>query len=328
MATIRKAVFPVAGFGTRFLPATKASPKEMLAIVDKPLIQFAVEEAAAAGIRQMIFVTGRNKRAIEDHFDKAYELESELAAHGKRELLSLIEGLLPPGLSYAHVRQPAMLGLGHAVLCARPLVGDEPFAVILADDLIDATVPAMKQMVDIFERTQTSIVAVQKVPREQTGSYGIVRVDAPTQRLHRVRHIVEKPRPEAAPSCLGVVGRYVLTPAVFDCLASVSPSAGGELQLTDALERLLQSEALLAYQFGGTRYDCGTKIGYLKATIDFALKHAEVGTEFADYLAARSLALMRRSADAAHPARSSDVVSSARLLQPAASGGARSLRTS
>jgi UTP--glucose-1-phosphate uridylyltransferase len=293
MADIRKAVFPVAGFGTRFLPATKASPKEMLAIVDKPLIQFAVEEAAAAGITQMIFVTGRNKRAIEDHFDKAYELEADLAARGKFELLRRLEDLLPTGVNYAHVRQPEMLGLGHAVLCTRHLIGNEAFAVILADDLIDATIPVMKQMVDLYGRTEASMVGVEEVPLERTGSYGMVRVE-PGNRLHRVTHIVEKPRPEAAPSRLGVVGRYLLTPAIFDCLDSLSPPVGGELQLTDALQLLLQREPLLAYEFRGTRYDCGSKLGYLKATVEFALKHHEVSTEFGDYLSTFALALSRQ----------------------------------
>ncbi|MEF8701390.1 MAG: UTP--glucose-1-phosphate uridylyltransferase GalU [Candidatus Accumulibacter sp. UW20] len=295
MAEIRKAVFPVAGFGTRFLPATKASPKEMLAIVDKPLIQFAVEEAAAAGISQMIFVTGRNKRAIEDHFDKAYELEADLAARGKFELLRQLEGLLPAGVNYAHVRQPEMLGLGHAILCTRHLIGKEPFAVILADDLIDATIPVIKQMVDLYARTESSMVGVEEVPLEQTGSYGMVRVD-PGSRLHRVTHIVEKPRPEAAPSRLGVVGRYLLTPAIFDCLDSLPPSFGGEVQLTDALQLLLARESLLAYEFRGTRYDCGSKLGYLKATVEFALKHSEVATQFGDYLSTYAAALGRKPA--------------------------------
>lgn len=304
MAIIRKAVFPVAGFGTRFLPATKALPKEMLPIVDKPLIQFAVEEAAAAGITQMIFVTGRNKRAIEDYFDKAYELETELAVRGKHELLAQVDRLVQPTLSYAYVRQAEMLGLGHAVLCARPLIGDEPFAVILADDLIDAAVPAMKQMVDVFERTGCSIAAVQEVPREQTDRYGIVSAESPQCDLRRVTDIVEKPSPDVAPSTLGIVGRYILTPAVFECLRLMSPGASGEIQLTDAMCELLRSEALLAYEFEGTRYDCGSKQGCLQAMVKYALKHAEVAADFRDYIASVKLSVRLPDAGAVTAVRS------------------------
>ena len=282
---VTKAVFPVAGLGTRFLPATKASPKEMLPIVDKPLIQYAVEEAVAAGITDLIFITGRGKRAIEDHFDKAYELEAELSAAGKTKLLKQVRGLLPAGINCVYIRQGEALGLGHAVLCARQLVGDEPFAVILADDLIDAKVPVLKQMTDLQAKHGGSLVAVQNVPREDTASYGIASTKPARGRLARMTGIVEKPRPQDAPSTLGVVGRYVLSPRIFDLLARTQPGAGREIQLTDAIERLLREEPVHAYEFEGRRYDCGSKIGYLEATVDFALKHDEVADEFRDYLA-------------------------------------------
>ena len=285
MTKIRKAVFPVAGLGTRFLPATKASPKEMLPIVDKPLIQYAVEEAAAAGITEMIFVTGRGKRSIEDHFDKAYELESELASHGKIKLLQEIQSLLPDNLHYSYVRQSEALGLGHAVLCARSLVGDEPFAVVLADDLIDAEVPVLQQMIDLYEQHASSVVGVQNVPLEQTAQYGIVRPQSMGVRIHRVADIVEKPQPENAPSTLGVVGRYVFTPDIFTYLENVTPGTGGEIQLTDAIAAMLAAEPVLAYEFKGQRYDCGSKIGYLEAAVVFALKHAAVGDEFSSFIA-------------------------------------------
>ena len=281
---VTKAVFPVAGLGTRFLPATKASPKEMLPIVDKPLIQYAVEEAVAAGITDLIFITGRGKRAIEDHFDKAYELEAELARAGKNKLLKEVRGLLPDGVNCVYVRQAEALGLGHAVLCARHLVGDEPFAVILADDLIDAKVPVMKQMTDLYEQRGSSILAVQTVSRQETGSYGIVSADDPTQKASRINGIVEKPKPEEAPSTLAVVGRYVLSPRVFDYLASTRPGAGREIQLTDAIGRLLRDEEVLAYQFTGKRYDCGTKLGYLEATVEYGLKHPELADDFRAFL--------------------------------------------
>ena len=282
---VTKAVFPVAGLGTRFLPATKASPKEMLPIVDKPLIQYAVEEAVAAGITDLIFITGRGKRAIEDHFDKAYELEAELSAAGKTKLLKQVRGLLPAGINCVYIRQGEALGLGHAVLCARQLVGDEPFAVILADDLIDAKVPVLKQMTDLQAKHGGSLVAVQNVPREDTASYGIASTKPAKGRLARMTGIVEKPKPQEAPSTLGVVGRYVLSPRIFDLLARTQPGAGREIQLTDAIERLLREEAVHAYEFEGRRYDCGSKIGYLEATVDFALKHDEVAADFRDYLA-------------------------------------------
>jgi UTP--glucose-1-phosphate uridylyltransferase len=281
---IRKAVFPVAGFGTRFLPATKASPKEMLPIVDKPLIQYAVEEAAAAGITEMIFVTGRSKRAIEDHFDKAYELEAELAAHGKAKLLAEMRSLLPATLHYSYVRQSEMLGLGHAVLCARSLVGDEPFAVLLADDLIDAETPVMKQMTELFAQHEAPVIGVQTVPREQSNQYGIVSPQQIGVRMHRVTGIVEKPAPEQAPSTLGVVGRYILTPDIFDLLERTKPGSGGEIQLTDAIEMLQRQRTVLAYEFKGERYDCGSKLGYLKASVVYALKHPGVADDFAEFI--------------------------------------------
>jgi UTP--glucose-1-phosphate uridylyltransferase len=284
MRAMTKAVFPVAGFGSRFLPATKASPKEMMPVVDKPLIQYAVEEAVAAGLTEMIFVTGRHKRAIEDHFDKAYEIETELASRGKRELLDLVQGILPRHVSCIYIRQSEQLGLGHAVLCARPVINDEPFAVILADDLIDGDPPAMKQMVDVFAREGRSVLGVQEVARENTASYGIVKATRIDERLESVEAIVEKPRPDAAPSNLAVIGRYVLTPRILSMLERVTPGAGGEIQLTDAIASLLKEERVLAYRFRGTRYDCGTKLGYLQATVAFGRKHAEVGRAFDEWL--------------------------------------------
>lgn len=284
MTKIRKAVFPVAGLGTRFLPATKASPKEMLPIVDKPLIQYAVEEAAAAGITEMIFVTGRGKRSIEDHFDKAYELETELASHGKLKLLQEIQNMLPASVHYSYVRQSEALGLGHAVLCARPLVGDEPFAVVLADDLIDADVPVLSQMIDLYEQHASSVIGVQNVPLEQTQQYGIVRPQSMGVRIHGIADIVEKPKPEHAPSTLGVVGRYVFTPALFDYLEQVTPGTGGEIQLTDAIAAMLADHPVLAYEFKGQRYDCGSKLGYLEATVVYALKHPAVADGFGEFI--------------------------------------------
>ena len=284
MKKITKAVFPVAGMGSRFLPATKASPKEMMPVVDKPLIQYAVEEAVAAGITDMVFITGRNKRAIEDHFDTAYELEAELAARGKQELLNMVREVVPKHVNCIYIRQPEALGLGHAVLCAQPVVQDEPFAVILADDLIDGEPPIVKQMVDVFRRHQCSILGVQNVPREQTGSYGIVSSANLEPGLERVNAIVEKPKPEDAPSTLAVVGRYILTPRIFHHLAQVQSGAGGEIQLTDGLAALMREEQLLAYRFSGTRYDCGAKLGYLQAQVAFGLRHPELRDEFAAYL--------------------------------------------
>jgi UTP--glucose-1-phosphate uridylyltransferase len=284
MQKVTKAVFPVAGLGTRFLPATKASPKEMLPIVDKPLIQYAVEEALSAGITDLIFITGRGKRAIEDHFDKAYELEAELQAHGKNKLLKEVRNLLPEGVSCAYIRQAEALGLGHAVLCARHLVGDEPFAVILADDLIDAPVPVMTQMVQVHAKSGGSVIAVQNVARADTASYGIVSAEKVAAGLSRITNMVEKPKPEEAPSTLGVVGRYILSPRIFHFLANLRPGAGREIQLTDAIGRLLREESVMAYEFQGQRYDCGSKLGYLQATVNYALKHPELADEFRAFL--------------------------------------------
>ena len=284
MKEVRKAVFPVAGMGTRFLPATKASPKEMLPVVDKPLIQYAVEEAAAAGITDMIFVTGRSKRAIEDHFDKAYELENELERKNKTEMLEFVRDLLPKNMNCIYIRQAEALGLGHAVLCAKSVVGDEPFAVLLADDLLDGKVPIMRQMVDIFGQQGSSILGVQDVPRADTRSYGIVAASPAGERIEKVSAIVEKPKPEEAPSTLAVVGRYILTPRIFHHLESVRPGAGGEIQLTDGIASLLAEEQVLAYRYDGVRYDCGSKIGYLQATVVFGQRHPEVGAAFTQYL--------------------------------------------
>ena len=288
MKRITKAVFPVAGMGTRFLPATKASPKEMLPIVDKPLIQYAVEEAVAAGVTELIFVTGRSKRAIEDHFDKAYELETELEARGKTEMLQLLRGILPSHVSCVYIRQAEALGLGHAVLCAKQVVGSDPFAVILADDLIDGHLSAMSQMVECFEQTGHSILGVELVAPSETASYGIVDAVASDAPLVAIQGIVEKPDPADAPSNLAVVGRYILTPAIFDCLETIQPGKGGEIQLTDGIAALMQQEPVLAYRYHGTRYDCGSKLGYMKANVEFALRHAEIGAAFAHYLETRT----------------------------------------
>ncbi len=284
MGTIRTAVFPVAGRGTRFLPATKASPKEMLPIVDKPLIQYAVEEALAAGATKLVFVTGSSKRAIEDHFDVDFELERTLEAGGKTELLELVRNIVPAGVSCLYIRQGRPLGLGHAVLCARPAVGDEPFYVHLADDLIYSDVPALRQMGDHYEAHRASVLGVETVPKDQTGSYGIVEIDESNADVKRVTRIVEKPPPEEAPSNLAVVGRYVLTPRIFEFLARTGTGAGGEIQLTDAIAALLDAEAVHVLPFAGTRYDCGSKIGYLRATIEYALRHEELGENFKAYL--------------------------------------------
>ena len=289
MTKITKAVFPVAGMGTRFLPATKASPKEMLPIVDKPLIQYAVEEAVAAGITELIFVTGRSKRAIEDHFDKAYEMEAELEVRGKTKLLELLRGITPPNVTCVYIRQAEALGLGHAVLCARQVVGNEPFAVLLADDLLDGEPPVLKQMVDLYAHYHSSVIGVQDVPREETSQYGIVDAKGLEDRIYKINNIVEKPRPEEAPSTLGVVGRYILTQSIFKHLEKVQAGAGGEIQLTDGIASLLKQEQVLAYKYRGTRYDCGSKIGYLKATVQFALKHPEVNGDFRTYLSSLEL---------------------------------------
>jgi len=281
---VTKAVFPVAGMGSRFLPATKASPKEMMPIVDKPLIQYAVEEAVAAGITDMVFITGRNKRAIEDHFDKAYEVEAELAARGKSELLELVQSIIPKSVNCIYIRQIEPLGLGHAVLCAQPAVNNETFAVILADDLIDAEPPVLRQMTEVFERHQSPVLAVQQVQREHTRQYGIVKTEPVAEGIERVMAIVEKPKPEAAPSNLAVVGRYILTPRIFHHLAQLKPGAGSEIQLTDAISALLTEDRVLAHRFKGTRYDCGSKLGYLQATVAYGRKHPEIGAAFEQFL--------------------------------------------
>lgn len=280
---IKTAVFPVAGLGTRFLPATKASPKEMLPVVDKPLIQYAVEEAVEAGMTQLVFITGRNKRAIEDHFDKAFELETELEARGREVLLESIRNIVPKHVSCIYVRQPEALGLGHAVLCAKPVVGDEPFAVILADDLIDGTPSTLQQMVEVFKERKSSVLGVQKIPREESNKYGVIRGVALEARLHRLDGIVEKPKPADAPSNLAVVGRYILTPAVFGFLERIGKGTGGEIQLTDGIARLLETEDVLALEFEGTRYDCGSKLGYMMANLVYGLRHPEVGQEFSAF---------------------------------------------
>ncbi|KVC85102.1 UTP--glucose-1-phosphate uridylyltransferase [Burkholderia ubonensis] len=284
MLKVTKAVFPVAGLGTRFLPATKASPKEMLPIVDKPLIQYAVEEAIAAGITEMIFVTGRSKRAIEDHFDKSYEIEAELEARNKEKLLDIVRNIKPANVDCFYVRQPTALGLGHAVLCAEKLVGESPFAVILADDLLHGTQPVVKQLVDAFNHYHSSIVGVETIAPEDSGSYGVVDGRMWGDNVIKLSGIVEKPVPEDAPSNFGVVGRYVLMPTIFRHIRTLRPGAGGELQLTDALQSLLAEEQVLAYRYLGARFDCGSKLGYLKATVEFALRHPEVRAQFAEYL--------------------------------------------
>lgn len=287
MKKITKAVFPVAGLGSRFLPATKAQPKEMLPIVDKPLIQYAVEEAVAAGVTDLIFITGRNKRAIEDHFDTAYELESELQANGKTALLEVLRSTVPKNINCIYIRQPAPLGLGHAVLCARPVVGDEPFAVLLADDFMDVgpgQAPVLAQMTDIYVREGASLLAVQDVPRADTRQYGIVSAQPYKAGLEQVKGIVEKPDPQHAPSTLAVVGRYVLDGKIFDYLEGLGQGAGGEIQLTDGIAALMKTDPVLAYRYAGQRYDCGSKLGYLKATVAMGLKHPEMGQAFADYL--------------------------------------------
>lgn len=283
MKPIKKCVFPVAGMGTRFLPATKASPKEMLPIVDKPLIQYAVEEAVEAGCTEMVFITGRNKRSIEDHFDKAYELETELELRQKDKLLAHVRDILPSNITCMYIRQTEALGLGHAVLCAQAAVGNEPFAVILADDLIDAPKGALKQMVDVYNQSGNSVLGVETVDPSQTGSYGIVEVEK-LKSYQRVVNIVEKPKPEEAPSNLAVVGRYILTPRIFDLLTNLPRGAGGEIQLTDGIARLLDHEFVLAHAFEGKRYDCGSKLGYLEATVAYGLKHTETGEQFKELL--------------------------------------------
>ena len=292
MSIIQHAVFPVAGLGTRFLPATKASPKEMLPVVDKPLIQYAVEEAYQAGIRHMIFVTGRNKRAIEDHFDTAYELETELEQAGKAALLGVVRSVQPDDMMCSYVRQPRALGLGHAVLCAEHLVGDHPFAVLLADDLmvgLPGGPGVTQQMVQVHAQTGASVLAVQEVPLDQVSRYGIIAGQATPEGWTRVERMVEKPKPEVAPSRLAVAGRYILTPGVFDRIRQGGRGVGGEIQLTDGIAGLLQDETVLGYRYEGKRYDCGSKLGFLEATVELALQHPEVGAGFEQWLKASGL---------------------------------------
>ena len=287
MIRIRKAVFPVAGLGSRFLPATKAQPKEMLPVVDKPLIQYAVEEAVEAGITEMIFVTGRNKRAIEDHFDTAYELETELEKTGKLELLELVQNIIPKNIKCIYIRQPAALGLGHAVLCARPVIGDDPFAILLADDLMDADAghpSAIAQMTNLYQEEGASIIAVQNVKREFTNQYGIVIGTPYKMRMEKLHGIVEKPLPDLAPSTLAVVGRYVLSGKIFSYLEKLGKGLGGEIQLTDGIAAMMKDETIYSYRCAATRYDCGSKLGYLKASVALGLKHADVGVEFSKYI--------------------------------------------
>lgn len=286
MKGIKKAVFPVAGLGTRFLPATKATPKEMLPIVDKPLIQYAAEEAVAAGVEVLIFITGRNKRPIEDHFDKAVELEKELEASGKQQLLKIVQEILPPQVDCVYIRQPEALGLGHAVLCARSVVGDEPFAVLLADDLINTDEKScLAQMVEIYNQNQSSVLGVERVPPDAVNQYGIVGSKPISERLSEINTIIEKPAIDTAPSNLAVVGRYILSPSIFSYLEKIGRGAGDEIQLTDAIAKLLEHEKVLAYEFIGKRFDCGSKSGYLKATVEYALQHPELKEEFKEYLA-------------------------------------------
>ena len=292
MRQIKKAIFPIAGLGTRFLPATKASAKEMLPVVDKPLIQYAVEEAYAAGIRHMVFVTGRTKRSVEDHFDTAYELENELELAGKTDLLNVARSIAPDDMVCTYVRQPRALGLGHAVLCSRELVGQEPFAVLLADDLMVGTPGIMTQMVEQFAEWQTSILAVQDVPREHTKRYGIVSGQSINHDIVDVTGIVEKPAPDIAPTTLAVAGRYILTPGIFKELENVKRGVGGEIQLTDGIAQLLRREKVFAYRYKGTRYDCGSKLGFLQATVDLGEHHDEVGGEFSAWLEQRNLTLI------------------------------------
>ena len=282
--------------GTRFLPATKASPKEMLPVVDKPLIQYAVEEALAAGARRLVFITGASKRAIEDHFDTDQELEKMLESQGKSELARQVRSVLPSYATCIYIRQPAPLGLGHAVLCAAPIVGNEPFFVHLADDLIDAEVPCLKQMADTYSFHRGSVLGVEEVPRSDTDKYGIVEADTPGAQVSRIRSIVEKPKPADAPSTLAVVGRYVLTPGVFDQLRVLGRGAGGEIQLTDGIARLMKHEAVYAHRFVGKRFDCGSKLGYLQATVEYALGHPQLARDFRKYLLALTKTLVKPAA--------------------------------
>lgn len=282
---IKKAVFPVAGMGTRFLPATKANPKEMLPIVDKPLIQYAVKEAIEAGIEQLIFVTSSSKRAIEDHFDANFELEAKLEKNSKHKLLDIVKDILPKGISSAYIRQPEAFGLGHAVLCAKPLVGDEPFAVLLADDLIENEgLSCLSQMLEVYQQKESSVIAIEQVQPEEVHLYGVVGYEGKFEKVKLINQIVEKPSIANSPSQSGVVGRYILTPAIFDCLEALSFGTGREMQLTDAIHNLLHRESVYAFEFNGTRHDCGSKLGYLKATVSYALRHEEVADDFRIFL--------------------------------------------
>ncbi len=284
MKVIKKAVFPVAGLGTRFLPATKANPKEMLPVVDKPLIQYAVEEAMQSGITELIFVTGRNKRSIEDHFDKNVELEASLMASNKSLLLESIRSIIPSHVKCIYTRQSEPLGLGHAVLQAKTIINDEPFAVLLADDLTDAKTPVLKQLISQHQKEQASVIAIEDIPKDKTVQYGIVDVSDSKNNLYKINSIVEKPQPKDAPSTLGVIGRYVFNPEIFDCLEKIKPGKGGEIQLTDAIQMLLGQQSIFAYQFEGKRYDCGDKLGFMKANIEFSKRHPEIGKEFIEFL--------------------------------------------
>ena len=284
MKVIKKAVFPVAGLGTRFLPATKANPKEMLPVVDKPLIQYAVEEAMQSGITELIFVTGRNKRSIEDHFDKNVELEASLMASNKSLLLESIRSIIPSHVKCIYTRQSEPLGLGHAVLQAKTIINDEPFAVLLADDLTDAKTPVLKQLISQHQKEQASVIAIEDIPKDKTVQYGIVDVSSSKDNLYKINSIVEKPQPKDAPSTLGVIGRYVFNPEIFDCLEKIKPGKGGEIQLTDAIQMLLGQQSIFAYQFEGKRYDCGDKLGFMKANIEFSKRHPEIGKEFIEFL--------------------------------------------
>ena len=288
MKAIKKAVFPVAGLGTRFLPATKANPKEMLPVVDKPLIQYAVEEAIQSGITELIFETGRNKRSIEDHFDKNVELEASLIASNKNFLLESIRSIIPSHVKCIYTRQSEPLGLGHAVLQAKTIINDEPFAVLLADDLTDAHTPVLKQLILQHQKEQSSVIAIEDIPKEKTVQYGIVDVGDSKNNLYKINSIVEKPQPIDAPSTLGVIGRYVFNPEIFDCLEKIKPGKGGEIQLTDAIQMLLGQQAIFAYLFEGKRYDCGDKLGFIKANIEFSKKHPEIGKEFTEFLKSAS----------------------------------------
>ena len=284
MKVIKKAVFPVAGLGTRFLPATKANPKEMLPVVDKPLIQYAVEEAMQSGITELIFVTGRNKRSIEDHFDKNVELEASLMASNKSLLLESIRSIIPSHVKCIYTRQSEPLGLGHAVLQAKTIINDEPFAVLLADDLTDAKTPVLKQLISQHQKEQASVIAIEDIPKDKTIQYGIVDVSTSKDNLYKINSIVEKPQPKDAPSTLGVIGRYVFNPEIFDCLEKIKSGKGGEIQLTDAIQMLLGQQSIFAYQFEGKRYDCGDKLGFMKANIEFSKRHPEIGKEFIEFL--------------------------------------------